>query len=147
MRRLIVLVCLAFVAACSTPGPRFRSVTPVRVVVAQSAFDVRIAGLWAQAIRLTPEWAPRPAAVVPRAVAVIGGVSACRVERLGGDQAVFVAQLDCGAGPPPRPPPAFRCAVEDPGGGEADLVCRVSRGWFPNDHRGFCRNTDEGASG
>jgi len=108
MRRLVVLVCMALVAACNTPGPQFRGVTPVRVEVAQSAFDVRIAGLWAQVIRLTPEWAPRSAAIVPRAVVAIERVSACRVARLGGDQAVLVAALDCGAGPPPHPSPVFR---------------------------------------
>ncbi len=128
MRRPVCLVLLAFAAACNMPGPHFRGVGPVRVEAGQSAFDVRIAGLWAQAIRLSPEWAPRPAAVLPRAVSAIERVSACRVKRIGGDQAVFVAQLDCGAGPPPRPPPAFFCAVEDLGKGETDLICRPRPG-------------------
>lgn len=124
MRRLLVFVCLVLVAACNTPGPQFRGVTPVRVEVAQSAFDVRIAGPWAQAIRLSPEWAPRSAAVAPRAVTAIEQASACRVARLGGDQAVLLAHLDCGAGPPPRPPPVLRCDVEDLGYGESELFCR-----------------------
>jgi len=124
MRIVVVVFVLAFVAACNTPGARFHAVPPVRVEVGQSVFEVRRAGPWAQAIRLTPEWAPRPAAVLPRAVLAIERVSGCRVARLGGDQAVVVAQLDCGAGPPPRPPPIYICAVEDLGEGEADLFCR-----------------------
>ncbi|MEI4232603.1 hypothetical protein [Roseovarius sp. D22-M7] len=123
MRCLALLLCSAL-AACNTPGPRFHGVPPVRVEVGQSVFDVRVAGLWAQAIRLTPEWAPRPAAVLPRAVAAIEAVSGCRAARLGGDQAVMIAQLDCGAGSPPRPQPSFTCAVEDLGEGEEDLICR-----------------------
>lgn len=122
--RCLVFGIFVILAACNTPGPRFRDVPPVRVAVGQSVFDVRIAGSWGQAIRLTPEWAPRPAAVLPRAVTAMEAVSGCRAARLGGDQAVVIAQLDCGAGPPPRPPPTFTCAVEDLGEGEADLICR-----------------------
>jgi|AntRauTorcE11897_2_1112592.scaffolds.fasta_scaffold23722_3 hypothetical protein len=125
--RILVFFVLAFVSACNTPGARFHDVPPERVEVGQSLFDVRIAGPWAQAIRLTPEWAPRPAAVLPRAVSAMERVSDCRVARIGGDQAVFVAQLDCGAGPPPRPPPDYICAVEDLGKGESDLFCRPRR--------------------
>jgi hypothetical protein len=99
----------------------------MRVAVGQSVFDVRVDGLWAQAIRLTPEWAPRPAAVIPRAVAAMEGVSGCRVARLGGDQAVMVAQLDCGMGAAPPPPPGFTCQVEKLGHGEADLICLPRR--------------------
>lgn len=126
--RIVGVFVLAFVSACNTPVARFQDVPPVRVEVGQSVFEVRIAGPWAQAIRLTPEWAPRPAAVLPRAVLAMERVSGCRVARLGGDQAVFVAQLDCGAGPPPRPPPTYFCAQEDLGEGEVDLICRPRLG-------------------
>ncbi|GAW35193.1 hypothetical protein RA2_02253 [Roseovarius sp. A-2] len=126
MRWPFVVLCL-LLAACNAPGPGFHGVVPVRVAVGQSMFDVRIDGLWAQAIRLTPEWAPRPAAVIPRAVAAMEGVSGCRVARLGGDQAVMVAQLDCGAGAPPPAPPSFTCQVEKLGHGEADLICQPRR--------------------
>lgn len=125
MRRLVCLTLLAFVAACNTPWPQFRGVTSGCVKVAQGAFGVRIAGLWMQAIRLCPEWAPGPAAVVPRAVHALKQVCACRVVPLGRGPAVIVARLDCGAGPPSRPPPAFRCAVAKLGKGEADPVCQT----------------------
>ena len=121
---MFVVFVLVLVTACSGPGARFQDVPSVRVEVGQSVFDVRMAGPWAQAIRLNPEWAPRPAAVLPRAVPAIERASGCRIARLGGDQAVILAQLDCGAVPPPRPPPVYICAVEDLGKGESDLFCR-----------------------
>lgn len=122
--RFVSAILFVVLAACNMPEPGFGDVAPVRITVGKSVFDVRVAGRWAEAVRLTPEWAPRPAAVVPRAVVAIEAVSRCRAVRLGGDQAVILAQLDCGAGPPPRPPPTYICAVEDLGKGEADLVCR-----------------------
>ena len=80
----------------------------------------------AQAIRLNMEWAPRPAVVAPRAVAAIERVSGCAVSRLEGDQAVFVASLDCGAGSPPRPifPLDLECDAYDLKDGYGTLECR-----------------------
>lgn len=125
--RACLILCLACLAGCNTPGPGFRGVAAVPVVVGQSRFDVRIDGLWAQAIRRTPEWAPRPAAVIPHAVAAMEGLSGCRVARLGGDQAMMVAQLDCGAGVPPPPVPGFTCQIEELGDGYGDLICLPRR--------------------
>ena len=104
MRGLILAPGLCLLAACALPPPEFRGVAPVRVMAGQSVFDVRVASRRAQAVRLTPEWAPRPDAVAPRALAAMQAVSGCRVVRLSGDAAVSEGALDCGAGPPPRPP-------------------------------------------
>ena len=126
LRVLLTGLVALILAACDTPGPRFRGVDPVRISVGKSTFDVRVDGTRAQAIRVNMEWAPRPAAVAPRAVVAIEKVSGCRVARLDGDQAVILAKLDCGTGARPLPPVprAFDCEVEPLGGGLVDLTCR-----------------------
>jgi hypothetical protein len=116
---------LLALAACNTPGPDFRGIAPVRVIIGQSTFDVRVDGHRAQAIRLNMEWAPRRDAVAPRAVAAIEQVSGCRVSRLDGDQVVIVARLDCG-GQGHRAVPdraIFECDLQPFEGTEADLIC------------------------
>ena len=126
MRVFLPGLVILTLAACDTPGPGFRGIDPVRISVGKSTFDVRVDGTRAQAIRLNMEWAPRPAAVAPRAVAAIEQVSGCRVVRLDGDQAVILAKLKCGTGTAPRPPGprSFDCEVEPLGGGLVDLTCR-----------------------
>ncbi len=126
MRVALPILLVLILAACDTPGPGFRGIDPVRISVGKSTFDVRVNGTRAQAIRLNMEWAPRPAAVAPRAVAAIEQVSGCRVTRLDGDQAVILAKLDCGTGTRPRAPGprALDCEVEPLGGGLVDLICR-----------------------
>jgi hypothetical protein len=70
MRWIVVLI---FVAACNAPSPAFHEVSPVRVSVGGSVFDIRIKGRHAQAIRVNREWAPRTASVAPRAAAAASG--------------------------------------------------------------------------
>lgn len=96
--RGIVVILMASLAACNTPGLAFRGIEPVRTQVGQSVFDVRVDGTRAQAIRVTPEWVSRFASVAPRGAAAIAEVSGCQVVRIRGDQAVMVADLDCGPG-------------------------------------------------
>lgn len=126
LRYSVLLVICLLVAGCNTPGPAFRGAEPIRISVDQSTFDVRVDGDRAQAIRLNMEWAPRPAVVAPRAVAAIERVSGCAVSRLEGDQAVFVASLDCGAESPPRPifPLDLECDAYDLKDGYGTLECR-----------------------
>lgn len=122
--RLCVLLFLALLAACNTPGYEFRGIDPVRVSIDKSTFDVRINGTYAQAIRLNPEWAPRFEAVAPRGAMAMQKVSGCKVARLWGDQAVMLARLDCGAGVPPLlPGRAYECELEHIHGGYGDLIC------------------------
>ena len=83
-------------AGCNTPSPAFRGIAPTRITVEGSTFDVRIDGNRAEAIRLNPEYAPRLAAVAPRATVAIETVSGCTVSRLRGDQALILATLKCG---------------------------------------------------
>jgi hypothetical protein len=94
MRWIVVLI---FVAACNAPSPAFHEVSPVRVSVGGSVFDIRIKGRHAQAIRVNREWAPRTASVAPRAAAAIAALSGCDAPRLWGDQAMIEAVLICTA--------------------------------------------------
>lgn len=101
------------VAACNTASPGFRGVAPVRVTVAPSVFDVRVKDGQAEAIRINAEYAPRMGPIAPRAAIAIEQVSGCKIRRLGGDQAMIRASLNCGgrnAAPPPVPP-SYSCAV------------------------------------
>ena len=111
--RCMGLVLLALLAACSHPSPVFHGVSPVRVSVGESVFDVRLAGRHAQAIRLSREWAPRTITVAPRAAAAISAASGCAVPRLWGDQAMLEAALVCGpdAGARRGVPRAHDCRV------------------------------------
>lgn len=126
-----IALCLTLLlAACNTPSPGFRDVVPVRVTVAPSVFDVRIKGAQAEAIRINSEYAPRMGPVGPRAAIAIEQVSGCKVRRLGGDQAMIRAALDCGGhGAPPPAPPSYSCAVltrpasGGPGARIRDIIC------------------------
>lgn len=78
MRRLLPLLLLA---ACNAPSPAFQGLSPARVSVGESVFEIRIRGRHAQAIRVSREWAPRMASVAPRAAAAIAGLSGCAAPR------------------------------------------------------------------
>ncbi len=115
---------MAVLAACNGPGPAFHGIAPDRAVIGGAVFDIRVKGRRAQAIRLNSEWAPRLAAVAPRAIMAIETVSGCRVAHLDGDQAVVTARLDCGDGPPPPPPiRGLDCAVDHLDETYAQMTC------------------------
>jgi len=103
MARWTILLFCAVLIGCDTPSPAFRGIAPTRITVGKSTFDVRVNGNRAEAIRLNSEWAPRMAAVAPRAVAAIETVSGCEVRKLGGDQALILAKLKCRKGAKARP--------------------------------------------
>ena len=107
------MVCLVlFLAACNTPSPGFRGIDPVRVTVGPSVFDVRVSNGQAEALRINSEYAPRMGPIGPRATLAIEQVSGCTVRRLGGDQAMIRASLNCGArSAAPQVPPSYSCAV------------------------------------
>ncbi len=111
------MLLFTFVMGCDTPSPAFRGVAPTRITVGKSTFDVRVNGNQAEAIRLNSEWAPRMAAVAPRAVAAIEKVSGCEVRKLGGDQALILAKLKCAKGAEPRLPlpekVEYDCEIDD----------------------------------
>lgn len=120
-----LLLSLLVLGACGTPSPEFSGISPVRIKMGASVFDIRVAGRRAEAIRLNPQPAMRLSSVGVPAVLAIERVSGCRVDRLSGDQAMMWATLDCGAGAPaPRRPETYlECdAFElDAEGGE--LIC------------------------
>lgn len=101
-----VFVFCVFLMGCDTPSPGFIGIEAQRITVGESTFDVRVKDNRAEALRLNSEWAPRLAAVEPRARAAIEKVSGCKVVRVRGDQAMMVADLQCGATSAPRPPQA-----------------------------------------
>lgn len=122
--RVSVLILCVMLAACNTPGPGFRGIAPVRVTVGQSRFDVRVDGRRAQAIRVNPEWTLRFASVAPRGAAAIAEVSGCRVKRIRGDQAVMLADLDCGPDAALLPAGhAYDCVPDHLHVRTADLIC------------------------
>lgn len=121
-KRLAFLVML--LASCNTPGPEYRGAPVTRVTVGQSTFDIRIIGNKAQAIRVNTEWAPRPMAVMPRALTAIEQVSQCHVRQMDGDQVVIEARLKCGGSPPPRQRSfEYECDVRRMYRGHARVLC------------------------
>lgn len=122
--RKIAITALILLTACNTPGPKFRGITPQRISVGKSTFDVRVDGTRAEAIRLNPEWAPRLATVAPRMIAAIEAVSGCKVRKLKGDQAVATATLNCGGTPAPLPQSrSYECELDEVQDGYANLRC------------------------
>jgi hypothetical protein len=101
MKRLVLLFSLA---ACDTPGLDFEGIEPTRIDVSGTLFDVRIRGQMAEAIRLTPDPAPRWLSVGAKAGFAIEKVSGCKISRLGGDTAVVTARIGC---PDALVPPAL----------------------------------------
>lgn len=96
MRRWSWIFALLGLVACDAPSLHFAGVTPVRVDVGGSVFDVRVRGDLAEAIRVNPQYAPRLGRIRDRAVVAMAAVSGCQVTGLLGDQAVQVGTLDCG---------------------------------------------------
>jgi hypothetical protein len=117
------LLCL-FLASCDTPGHEYAGAEPVRVTVAQSVFDVRQIGDKAQAIRLNAEWAPRPEAVMPRALVAIERATGCQVTRMDGDQVIIEARLKCREGVEMTPRTLeYKCDFRVLYRGRGELVC------------------------
>jgi hypothetical protein len=129
----LALILMLLLAACNTPSPGFRGVAPVRVTVGPSVFDVRVRDSQAEAIRLNTEYAPRMGPIGPRATLAIEQVSGCTVRRLGGDQAMIRASLNCGRKgtrpTPPSVPTSYSCAVitrpadSGPGSRIEEVIC------------------------
>ena len=84
--------------ACNTPDRPFRGLTPTRVEVEGSVFDIRVRGEFAEAIRVNPQYAPRFEPVRSRAAVAFAQVSGCRVVGVLGDQSQMTANLDCSDG-------------------------------------------------
>jgi hypothetical protein len=125
MRYALTLLVLVALAGCGGPGPAFRGAPVTRVGFGEHMFDIRVKGRRAEAVRVSPGWAPRLAAVGPQAVFAIEQVSGCRVDRLTGDQAMMRATLDCGAGAPEPlfPRPYLECDAFDLDDAVGELIC------------------------
>ena len=100
MKKIVYLLTVLALAGCNTPSMAFRGIGPTKVSVDGSTFDVWVKGLLAQAIRTNVQYAPRMGPIGKRAKAAIEQASGCEVYRVGGDQALISAVLDCGKGPP-----------------------------------------------
>ncbi|QFU09994.1 hypothetical protein PARPLA_00443 [Rhodobacteraceae bacterium THAF1] len=67
------------------------------------AFQVRIKGDTAQAIRVSRNWLPKKRAVFDAATMAVERVAGCPVRSVDGDQAIVLARLRCKDAPPPVP--------------------------------------------
>ena len=106
MRNFIILSSVLLTLACNMPGLGHRDQPATRVVVDGSAFDVRVTGNRAEAIRVNTQYAPRFGPIRARAGQAMARASGCEVVEVSGDQAQAFGRLDCGKGaPPPRPVP------------------------------------------
>ena len=70
---------------------------PVAFAEADTIFHRRLA----EAIRISPEYAPRLGPIAGRAALAMRLVSGCEVTQVRGDAAQITGLLDCGDGPPP----------------------------------------------
>lgn len=126
MRWVVLIMSVFWLVACDTPPPEYRGIAGQRITVGQSTFDVRHDGDRALALRVNTEWAPRPQAVMPRALTAIERSTGCRVKRMDGDQVLIEATLDCG-GAAPSPGPRtleYDCDYNRLYRGKAELVCK-----------------------
>lgn len=123
--RVPSLLAVALLTACTITGLDFIGIEPVRIQMGQSTFDIRVKGLYAEAIRINPEWFPHRDDVLPRAGLAIERVSGCTVVRLDGDVNLIKAALDCGDGPPPLPvkPVEFICDYHEDYGSSGKVRC------------------------
>lgn len=92
--RLTVLAILAL-TACNTPSLDFAGQPATQVTVAGSTFAIRVADRRAEAIRLTPGYAPRLGPIGARAAFAMEQVSGCKVTKIKGDAAVVYGTLRC----------------------------------------------------
>ena len=125
MRYIVLFFSLIGPTGCDTPPPEYRGIAGQRITVGQSTFDVRHDGSKALALRVNSEWAPRPEAVMPRALVAIEKSTGCRVTRMDGDQVLIEARLDCGSGAP-GPEAAtldYDCDYRPQYAGRVELVC------------------------
>lgn len=124
MRTVLSLCWLVVLMACDTPTREYAGIDPIRVTVDQSVFDVRQSDDTAQAIRVNTEWAPRPEAVMPRALVAIEQASGCEVVRMDGDQVIIEARLKCGDGAARAPQTlTYKCDYRVIFRGRAELTC------------------------
>ncbi len=94
MRCLCLISCLVLIG-CNAPSPHFRGLAATRIAVNDSVFDVRLRGHLAEAIRVTPQYAPRFGPIRDRAGLAMALVSGCSVTRVLGDQAMATGRLAC----------------------------------------------------
>lgn len=93
--RFFCLFFLWWLAACNAPSPHFSAVPATRIAVNGSIFYVRVRGTLAEAVRVTPQYAPRFGPIRYRAGLAMALVSGCSVTTVLGDQAQAVGRLDC----------------------------------------------------
>ena len=131
MRHLPLLLAFSLLAGCNTPSPGFRGLPATRVAVDGVVFDVRLRGLRAEAMRISPQYAPRFGPLRASAARAMAQASGCRVARVTGDQALAFGTLDCGKGAPPpgRMPIDIECVpvrgsgIQEIGQIRIDLDC------------------------
>lgn len=81
--------------ACGDPDPHFRSISPTRISVGNSDFEVFVRGNLAEALRVNSRYAPRLGPIRAEAAVAMAQVSGCKVYGVLGDQAQQTGLLDC----------------------------------------------------
>lgn len=114
--RFASLISLALLMGCNAPGPHFRAVPATRIAVNGSIFDVRVRRKLAEAIRVSPEYAPRFEPIRYRAGLAMALVSGCSVTPVLGDQAQATGRLDCPGHRQPMVRVDRACRRVSPGG-------------------------------
>lgn len=92
-------VLFVLLTGCADPHPHFREASLTRVTVEGSVFEVRLRGNLAEALRISPEYAPRLGPLRHRAARAMEIVSGCQVEGVLGDQALMIGILNCEVAP------------------------------------------------
>lgn len=95
MRIAGFLMLLVACSACDAPHRHFARAEPVQVKVGENLFAVRRVGWLAEAIRLTPTYAPRLGPIGLEGQVAISRATGCRVVDLRGDAARLLGRLDC----------------------------------------------------
>ncbi|MGC1503229.1 MAG: hypothetical protein WA782_03715 [Sulfitobacter sp.] len=111
MSRILSPLLVLSLVGCNAPSAEYRGLAPTRVTVQGSTFDIRQRGTHAEAIRISPEYAPRFGPIRERVAVAMASVSGCKVVGISGDQAQAFGRLDCGRGAAPEPamPLALDC--------------------------------------
>lgn len=113
MHRLALLLVLALIAACNTPGRGFGGIAAVRAEAGGAVFDLRRQGDLVEAIRVSKHPLPRFDWVAQRAALAVHQRTGCLPKWARGDPSMMVLGLSCNGAPAPPIPKGPRVLICD----------------------------------